>query len=65
MKIQYPSSIDPYRAAVAHHQKKEYAEAKKLYLAVLRQQPQRAEAWVNLASVCDALGEREALIRNG
>lgn len=27
MKIQYPSSTDPYRAALAHHQKKEYAEA--------------------------------------
>ncbi len=57
MKIPYPSNADSYRTALAHHQKKEYAEAKKLYLTVLQRQPQRAEAWVNLASVCDALGE--------
>lgn len=57
MKTQYPPNVDPYRTALAHHQKKEYIEAKKLYLSVLQKQPQKAEAWVNLASVCDALGE--------
>lgn len=59
MSIQYQSNSDPYKTALAYHQQKEYAQAKSLYLKVLQQQPQKAEAWVNLASVCDALGEGE------
>lgn len=55
--ISYQLSHDPYKMALAHHQKKEYAEAKNLYLKAIERQPQKAEAWVNLASVCDALGE--------
>ncbi len=59
MLISYQPSHDPYKTALAHHQKKEYTEAKSLYLKAIERQPQKAEAWVNLASVCDALGEGE------
>ncbi len=67
MQIKYnytqPVQVDDYRLAFIKHQEKNFTEAKVLYLKALQQQPNRAEVWVNLASVCDKLGEYEEALQ--
>ncbi len=66
MQITYtqkPTPPNEYSRALLHHQQQDYLKAKILYLKYLEKNPQKAEAWVNLASVCDFLKEYdEALL---